>query len=130
MKILTPRVEHRKESDLRAQVLGVGRDGAQCLARRSKQSVVDARFVLKCDGRNRLRYGEDHMEVLSVEKFGSTVLQPLSASQRLAFWAVAITARVVTDAPVITAIAVLDMTTKCRGATQLDCAHDATLCGA
>jgi hypothetical protein len=96
MKILTPRVEHRKESDLRAQVLGVGRDGAQCLARRSKQSVVDARFVLKCDGRNRLRYGEDHMEVLSVEKFGSTVLQPLSASQRLAFWAVAISIALMT----------------------------------
>jgi hypothetical protein len=51
---------------------------------------------LKCDGRNRLRYGEDHMEVLSVEKFGSTVLQPLSASQRLAFWAVAISIALMT----------------------------------
>ena len=129
-KILTPSVEYREESDLRAEVLGIGRDGAQRLAGRSKQNVVDALLVLKGNDRNRLRYREDHMEVLSVEKFGSTVLQPLSASQRLAFGAVAITARVVTDALVVTAIAALDVTAKCRGSTQLDCAHDATLCGA
>ena len=114
-KILAPSVEHREKPDLCTQVLGVGRDGAQRLADRPEQNVVDAVLVLKCNDRNRLRDGEDHMEVLSVEKFGSTILQPLSASQRLAFWAVAITARIVTDALVVTTIAVLDVATKCRG---------------
>jgi len=59
-----------------------------------------------------------------------TVFQPLSASQRLAFWAVAITAAVVTDALVVTAIAALDMATKCRRSAQFDRTHDAMLCGA
>jgi hypothetical protein len=32
------------------------------------------------------------MEILGVEKLGSTIIQPLGASHRLAFWAVAISA--------------------------------------
>jgi hypothetical protein len=39
-----------------------------------------------------LRHSEDHMEILGVEKLGSTIIQPLGASQRMAFWAVAISA--------------------------------------
>ena len=65
-KILAPSVEHREKPDLCTQVLGVGRDGAQRLADRPEQNVVDAVLVLKCNDRNRLRDGEDHMEVLSV----------------------------------------------------------------
>jgi NADH:ubiquinone oxidoreductase subunit E len=67
---------------------------------------------------------------LGVEKLGSTIIQPLGASQRLALWAVAITARIITDALEVTAIAVLDVATKCRSSTQLNGAHDATLCSA
>ena len=70
------------------------------------------------------------MEILGVEQLGSTVIQPLGASQRLAFWTVAITATIVADALVVTVIAALDMTTKCRSSTQFDRAHDATLCNA
>jgi hypothetical protein len=70
------------------------------------------------------------MKILGVEKLGSTVLQPLGASERLAFWAVAIAAAVVADALVVTAIASLNMTTKCCSSAEFDRAHDATLCGA
>jgi hypothetical protein len=70
------------------------------------------------------------MEILGVEKLGSTIIQPLGASQRLTFWAVAITARIITDALVVTAITVLDVAAKRRGSTQLNGAHDATLCSA
>jgi hypothetical protein len=48
----------------------------------------------------------------------------------LTFWAVAITARVITDALVVTAITVLDVAAERRGSTQLNGAHDATLCSA
>jgi hypothetical protein len=41
---------------------------------------------------------------------------------------VAVTAAVVEDALVVTAIAALDVTTKCCGSTQFDRAHDAPLC--
>jgi hypothetical protein len=70
------------------------------------------------------------MKVLGVEKLGSTVFQPLGASQRLAFWAVAVPAAVVADALMVTAIAALNMTTECRSSTQLNRAYDATLCRA
>jgi len=38
-KILAPGVEHREEADLRAQMLGVGRDGAQRIADLPEQNV-------------------------------------------------------------------------------------------
>jgi hypothetical protein len=129
-KGLAPGVEHREESYLRTQMLGVSPNGAQRLGGGPEQNVVDDLLVLQGDGGDRLRYGEDHVKILGVEKLGSTVFQPLSASQRLAFWAVAITAAVVTDALVVTAIAVLDMATKCRRPAQFDRTHDAMLCGA
>src|ERR1700682_4121714 len=108
-KSLSPCVEHREESDLRPQMLGIGRNGAQCLAGRPEQNVVDDVLILKGNGCDWLRHSEDHMEILGVEKLGSTIIQPLGASQRLTFWAVAISARIITDALVVTAITVLDV---------------------
>ena len=119
-----------KESDLRPQMLGIGRNGAQCLAGRPEQNVVDDVLILKGNGCDWLRHREDHMEILGVEKLGSTIIQPLGASQRLAFWTVAISARIITDALVVTAVTLLDVSTKRRGSTQLNGAHDATLCSA
>jgi len=68
------------------------------------------------------------VKILGVEKLGLAVFQPLGASQRLAFWAVAVSTTVVADALVVTAIAALDMATKYRRSAQFDRAHDATLC--
>lgn len=68
-KSLTPSMKHREESDLRAQMLGVRRDGAQRLAGGPEQNAVDDLLVLKGNGCNGLRYGEDHMKILGVEKF-------------------------------------------------------------
>jgi hypothetical protein len=129
-KSLAPGVKHRKEADLGAQVLGVSRDGAQGLGRSPEQNVIDDLLVLQGNGGDGLRHGEDDMKILSVEKLGSTVFQPLGARQRLALWAVAITTTVVANPLVVTAIAAFDMTTKRRSSTQFDRAHDATLCGA
>ncbi len=68
-KSLTPSMKHREESDLRAQMLGVSCDGAQRLAGGPEQNAVDDLLVLKGNSRNGLRYGEDHMKILGVEKF-------------------------------------------------------------
>jgi len=69
------------------------------------------------------------MEIDSVEKLRLTVLQPLGTSQGLTLGTVAITATIITDALVVTVIALLDVTTECCGSTPLDRTHDATLCG-
>ena len=85
-------MEHREESDLGAQMLGVSRNGAQRLGGSPEQNIVDRLLVLQGNDGDGLRYGEDHVKILSVEKLGSTVLQPLRPSQRLTLWAVAIPA--------------------------------------
>jgi hypothetical protein len=73
-------------------MLGVGRNGAQRLCGSAEQNAVDDLLILKGNSRDRLRHSEDHMEILGIEQLGSTIIQPLGASQRLAFWTVAITA--------------------------------------
>jgi hypothetical protein len=129
-KSLSPSVEHREESDLRPEMLRIGCNRAQRLAGRPEQNVVDDVFILQGNGCDWLWQSEDQMEVLGVEKLGLTIIQPLGASQRLTFWAVPISARIITDALVVTAITVFDVATKRRGSTQLNGAHDATLCSA
>jgi len=111
-------------------MLGVSRYGAQRLGGGSEQNVVDGLLVLQGNGGDGLRYGEDHVKILGVEKLGSAVFQPLGASQTLALRAVPVATAIVADALVVTAIAALDMTTKCCRPAQFDRAHDATLCGA
>jgi hypothetical protein len=123
-------MEHREESDLRAQMLGVSRDSPQRLGGSAEQNIVDGLLVLQGDGGDGLRYGEDHVKILSVEKLGSAVFQPFGPSQRLTLRAVAITTTIIANPLVVTAITVFDMTTKRRSSTQFDRAHDATLCGA
>ena len=80
-KSLSPGMEHREESDLRAQMLGVGRNGAQRLADGPEQNVVDDVLILQCNGCDWPRQSEDHMKILGVEKLRSTIIQPLGASQ-------------------------------------------------
>jgi hypothetical protein len=67
-KSQTPSIKHREESDLRAQMLGVSCDGAQRLAGGPEQNAVNDLLVLKGNSCNGLRYGEDHMKILGVEK--------------------------------------------------------------
>ena len=59
-KSLSPGMEHREESELRAQMLGVGRNGAQRLADGSEQNVVDDVLILQCNGCDWPRQSEDH----------------------------------------------------------------------
>ncbi len=44
-----PRVQHRGDSDLRAEALGIGGDGERCLGRRLHQQVVDHALVVVGD---------------------------------------------------------------------------------
>ena len=48
-QVLPPGVQHGQEADLRAQMLRIGGDGAQCLRRRPEQDVVDHGLVLEGD---------------------------------------------------------------------------------
>jgi hypothetical protein len=66
-----------------------------------------------------------------MESESATIHRKMRApSRQLPITGFAHKAAVVTDALVVTAIAVLDMATKCRRPAQFDRTHDAMLCGA
>ena len=60
----------------------------------------------------------------------ATCSKTRSARRQLPITGSAHKTTIVADALVVTVIAALDMTTKCRSSTQFDRAHDATLCNA
>src|SRR2546430_16709260 len=63
VKILTPGMEHCKEADFRAQMLGVAGDGEQGLGSGAEEHVVDGVLVVKGDGGDGLGESEDHVKV-------------------------------------------------------------------
>ena len=107
---------------------GIGSNRAKGVRRRAEKNVIDLGFGLVGDGGDLVRNGEDDVEVLGIKQFGFTILQPLGARQRLALGTAPRTARVVRDALVATAVALLDMAAQCRGATKLDGSHGTALC--
>jgi hypothetical protein len=129
-QILAPSVQHGEEANLRAQVFGIGGDGAQGLGRRTEENAVDRRLVLIGNGGNLFRYRKDDVKILRGEKLSTTVVQPLCAGERLTLRAVAIAATIEGDALVTALIALLDVTAECSGSAEFDRGHDATLCRA
>ena len=107
--------------------LGVGGDRAQGFGGGVKQDVVDHGFILVRDGGDLLGHREDHVEILNRNKVGLAIFQPLRAHQRLAFWAVPISATVEGNALMTAGITLLDMSAKSGSAATLDCAHDTAL---
>jgi hypothetical protein len=99
-QVLAPGVQHGEESDLGAQVLGIGGDCAQGLGGGAEEKTVDQRLVLIGNGGNGLRQREDDVKVLCVEELGATIVQPLRAGQRLAAGTMPVAAAVECDAPV------------------------------
>src|SRR5207248_9730256 len=116
----SPGMQHSSEADLRAEVLGVGRDGDQGFGGGFEQQVIDDRFVLVSDVGDRSRQGEDDMEIGHRQQLSSAVGEPLLGSGGLALWAMPIAAGVVRDAQVGAGFAALDMTAQRRRSAALD----------
>ncbi len=111
-------MQHGEETDLGAEMLGVGGDGAQRLGGGVEEQAVDERLVLIGDGGNGLRQREDDVKVLCVEKLGAAILQPLRTGQRLAAGTMPVAAAVEGDAPVAALIAAFDMPRERGGAAH------------
>jgi hypothetical protein len=67
------------------------------------------------------------MEIRDVKKLRLTILYPLRARQRLAFWTVPVRTRVIRIAEVAALVTLLGMTAESGSAARLDCCHDASL---
>src|SRR6266566_9100795 len=94
-QVLAPTVEHGEEANLSTQVLGIGGDGAQGLGGGPEQNALDHFLILVGYRGNLFRQRKDHVKILGIEKFGTTVFKPFRAGQRLALWAMAVRAGVI-----------------------------------
>ena len=109
-QVLAPGMDYGEKADLSAQVLGISGDGEQGLRRSPEQNAIEFPLVLIGNGCNLFWHGEDHVEVLGVQEFGSAILEPLSPGERLAFWAVPIRAGVIGVALMAALITLLQVT--------------------
>ena len=94
LEVLSPGMQHGKETDLGAQMLGVARDGLQGFCCGLEKDAIDYLLILVSDRGDLFRHREDHMKIGSVQKFDLPVLDPLRPGQTLAFGAVSIAAAI------------------------------------
>src|SRR5438477_4847778 len=126
-QVLSPTVQHGEEADLGAEMFGVGGNGAQGFRSGPKENVVHHLLVLVSDGCNLFWQGKDDMEVIGVEEFGLTILDPLGACQGLALWAMPVSARVVTNTFMLALVALFQVTAQSGSPAQFDGTHDPAL---
>src|SRR6202158_4768887 len=73
MKVLSPGMEHRHESDPRAQMFGVGGDLQEGFGRGAKENAVNNPLVLEGQGSDHLRQREDDVKVLDRQQWSYPV---------------------------------------------------------
>jgi hypothetical protein len=95
VQVLAPSMEHGDEPDLGAEMLRIGRDGAQRLGRRPEQEGVDRRLVLEGDLGHRCRQREHDVEVRHRQQLGLSGRKPLRPSRTLALRAMPVTAGII-----------------------------------
>jgi hypothetical protein len=122
-------VQDGKEADFRTEVFGIGRDGFQSLGCGPEENAVDRLLVLEGDRGNLFRHGEDDMKVRDLKKFGLAVLKPLGSGKTLAFWAMAVPARVESVSLMTALVAALHMAAESGCPARFDGGHDAALPG-
>ena len=119
LQVLTPGVEHADEADLGAEMLGIGGDHVQRLGRGPEQDGVDRFLVLESDLGGRRWQGEDDVETRRWQQLALPRDQPGGARWSLAFRAMPVAARVISD-PEAALCTAFDMTTERRRAARLD----------
>lgn len=116
-------MEHGRDPDPRAQMLGVGGDLDHGVGARAHQQIVDLAFVLVGDIGNGLWQSEDEVEVPHRQQFSFARGQPRLCRTGLTFWAVPVPAGIVGDVFVRAVLTAGYMAAERRGAAALDRAH-------
>jgi hypothetical protein len=124
---LAPRVEHRGETNLSAEMPGIAGNGLERLGRSLEQKAIDERLVLVRDGGNLLRQREDHMEILDWQQVRLACFQPRTCRRALAGGTMPIPATAVGDLLVPTLLAATYVAPEDRCAAGLNRCHHPTL---
>ena len=93
MEILTPRVQHRQETDGCAQTLRIGGDREQRFRFSPKQDAINLSRILECEPTDLLRQRKYDVEIRDRQQFSFPFGQPFGTGQGLAFWAMPVAAR-------------------------------------
>jgi len=123
---LSPGVQNGKQTDLSAEVLGVGCHFEQRGGAAGKQQCEQPPLVLPHQGYERVRHAEDQMEVADGQQFLLALREPLIASVGLTLGTVPVAARVVGDGLMTATRALIAMATErgraapCDGIEYLD----------
>ena len=91
-QVLTPGVQDAQKTDLRPQMLRVGRNLKECGCAGLEQQAIEHFRVVLAKRIQFMRDGEYHMEVGHAEHFSFAGGEPALARLRLALWAVPIAA--------------------------------------
>ena len=126
-QILAPGVKNGEEADYSTEMYRIGGDEPQGFGRGVEEYAVDGPFVLNSDGSNLFRHRKNAMKIGAIEKFGFPILDPLGASQGLAFWTVTIGTGVEPDALVAAPVTHFDVTAQSGRAALLDGRHHASV---
>src|ERR1700738_2515278 len=96
-EILTPGMEHREETDLRSEMLGVDGNLQKGFGAGPEQQVVEELLVLQQQWRELVGQGKDHVEVADREEFFLARREPAVTGCDLTLWAVPIATGVEDD---------------------------------
>ena len=92
LEVLSPRVEHAEEPDVRFQVPGVACQFEQRIGAGAEEQIVEQPLVLEDQSAEFVRQSEDDVEVWHRQQLSRTRGQPFGAHVALALRAVPISA--------------------------------------
>src|SRR5882672_4064098 len=108
-------MEHRQETDLGTEMLGVEGNLQKSFGAGAKQQVVEELLVLQHEWRELVGQGKDHMKVVDGEQFFLASREPALTGCHLTFWAMPIATGVEKESTMATTGTLKAMSTQDRG---------------
>jgi len=113
-------MEHREETDLGSEMLGVEGNLQKSLGTGPEQQIVEELLVLQQEWRELVGQGKDHVEVVDGEQFFLASREPTLTGCHLTLWAMAIPTGVENDGTMATTGTQMAMSTQNRGPAVRD----------
>src|SRR5580658_2198199 len=126
-EILSPGMQDAEESDLGAEMFGIGSDLQQSRGAGAEQKVIDDLLVLQRQPREFVRDRKNNMHVLHGQQFFAAFGNPLVASIGLALGTMPGAARVERGGLKAALATAIQVATECRRAAVLDGEKDAQM---
>jgi hypothetical protein len=94
LQVLSPTVQDRKEADLRPEMFRIRCNGSKCFGGDPEEDAENQLFILVSDVGDLLRDSKDEVKIANLQEFSLAIFDPSRPRQRLALWAMPITATV------------------------------------